>query len=151
MEIWKKVNETLPFSKLLVIGDGPLREKAEKIAPSTVTFVGFQKDKFSLLCDSKIILHPATYDSGGMSCAEGMTLGLPAVGFDLEVFKTYYPYGMLKAKTKDEFAQHIISLLTDELLYYQTSIDARSLIVNHWDWDKRQREIYDETKRILLS
>jgi glycosyltransferase involved in cell wall biosynthesis len=147
MEIWKMVNEVLPEAKLLVIGDGPLRKQAQQIAPLSVIFVGYQHDeaKYELLCDSKIILHPATYDSGGMACAEGMAFGMPAVGFDLEVFKTYYPYGMLKARNKEHFAQLIVSLLTNEKLYTKISLEARHLIVTGWDWDKRQEIIWKQS------
>lgn len=41
-----------------------------------------------VLQQSRIILHPAVYDSGGMVAASGLVCGLPGVSFNLPVFKT---------------------------------------------------------------
>ena len=46
--------------------------------------------------DSKIVLHAAIYDSGGMAACEAMACELPGVSFDLPALKTCYPKGMFK-------------------------------------------------------
>jgi glycosyltransferase involved in cell wall biosynthesis len=93
-----------------MVGHGKLLKKCKKLAEKlNIYFMDFADDKMKDTCfrTSRIIVHPSTFDSGGMSCAEGMAYGLPAVGFDLETHKTYYPKGMLKAKTKEDFANYI--------------------------------------------
>ena len=91
------------------------------------------------LKQSKIIVHPATYDSGGMAAAEAMAWGLPGVSFDLEALKTYYPKGMIKVPIGDirNFANSILELLQNDDLYVHTSNKARILINEEWGWDKR--------------
>jgi len=111
-----------------------------------ITLFGFKsgKDKFDIFKNSKIVVHPAIYDSGGMAAAEAMAWGLPGVSFDLESLKTYYPQGMLKSPQNNfqSFADNIVKLLTDSKLYNQISDDALELIRKEWDWSKRSQDIY---------
>lgn len=158
-EIWKAVVRKLPGAKLAVIGDGHLeQELKEKIAAfgldGHVKLMGFMdgEEKFEVLKQSKIMLHPATYDSGGMAAAEGMAWGLPAVSFDLEALETYYPKGVLKVPAGDteRFAGAILSLLENGPLYRETRDDALALIRETWDWSKRSLRIWEALERSLL-
>jgi glycosyltransferase involved in cell wall biosynthesis len=110
--------------------------------------LGFKdgKEKYAIFKDSKMILHPAIYDSGGMAAAEGMAWGLPGISFDLEALKTYYPKGMVKTKCFDKkaFADNILKLLSDTSFYEHVSKEARELIFEVWDWDKRADKIYTQ-------
>lgn len=151
VDIWKKVVQIRPNAKLAMIGDGPLmsvvKEKIDELNLSkNILLFGYQFDgeeKYRIFLQSKIFLHPAIYDSGGMSAAEGMVWGLPGVSFDLEALKTYYPKGFIKIKIGniDEFAKSIILLLTDKKLYEQKKKDAIDLIKSEWDWSKRCDQI----------
>ena len=102
-------------------------------------------EKYEVFKVSKIILHPSTFDSGGMAAAEGMAWGLPGVSYDLESLKTYYPKGMIKSdiNNKTNFADNIIKLLTDESYYNKKSEEARLLIASEWSWVKRFNDISD--------
>jgi glycosyltransferase involved in cell wall biosynthesis len=151
VDIWRKVVDKVPKAKLSIIGDGELMDKlVAKVKDQNLTkninIVGFAigKKKFDLIKESKIVLHPATYDSGGMAAAEAMAWGLPGVSFDLEALKTYYPQGMIKTPCFDQklFAQNIINLLTDSALYHRYSLAARKLILSQWDWQNRLENIY---------
>lgn len=151
VDIWQKVVNVLPEAKLSIIGDGELMDKLiEKINQNNlnknITVIGFMigKKKFDIIKESKIILHPATYDSGGMAAAEAMAWGLPGISFDLEALKTYYPQGMIKTPCFDQniFTQNIIKLLTDSKFYQHYSQQARSLTISNWNWKKRLNKIY---------
>ena len=150
IDIWDIVCRERQNSRLAIIGDGELMEEIEKkIAKNNlgknIFLFGFMdgKDKYEIFRNSKIILHPALYDSGGMSAAEGMAWGLPAVGFDLPHLVEYYPKGMLKAKIGNlkDFAMKIIDLLRDNDLYNRTSREAVDLTSNEWSWDKKVDDI----------
>ena len=151
IDIWRKVVDVLPHAILSIIGDGELmNEMISKIKQNNLSkniiVVGFMigKKKFDIVRESKIILHPATYDSGGMAAAEAMAWGLPGVSFDLEALKTYYPKGMVKTPCfdKDKFAKNIVDLLTNQKTYQQYSREARQLIISRWNWKKRLHKIY---------
>lgn len=142
-DIWAALCRSNPKARLAMIGNGELeaevKQKFKKLGLlDQVDFFGFLdgERKFEIFRNSKVMVHPATYDSGGMACAEGMAWGLPAVGFDLQALKTYYPKGMLKAPEGDveAFAAKIHQLLEEPELYQKLSDDAHTLVREAWDW-----------------
>ncbi|MFH1459872.1 MAG: glycosyltransferase [Candidatus Omnitrophota bacterium] len=125
-----------------------LKKKISKYGlQNNIELFGFLdgKEKFEVFKQSKIVIHPATYDSGGMAAAEAMAWGLPGISFDLEALKTYYPKGMIKICPGDleKFAEAVIRLLTDKKYYQETASEAVDLIVEQWDWDKRASQIFE--------
>ena len=151
IEIWKLVCAKKSNAKLAMIGIGPLESKVkERIKKlkleNNIDLLGFKdgKDKYEIFKQSKIVVHPATYDSGGMAACEAMAWGLPGVSFDLESLRTYYPKGMLKTPCYDlkKFAENILLLLEDKKLYDKVSKEARDW-AEEWDWDKRAEEIFN--------
>jgi len=157
IDIWKIVSESKPAATLAMIGNGPLETAVIKKIKQyglekNVFLFGFLdgEAKFEIFRQSKIILHPATFDSGGMSAAEAMAWRLPGVSFDLESLKTYYPEGMIKVGAFDysKFASEILRLLSDREYYERIAAAARELIVNKWDWHKQAEDIY---KKVFLG
>ncbi|MEI6647587.1 MAG: glycosyltransferase family 4 protein [bacterium] len=151
IDIWKKVCEKKSDARLAMIGNGPLEEEARtKIRvlglERNIELLGFMdgEKKFDVFKQSKIMVHPATYDSGGMAAAEGMAWRLPGVSFDLEALKTYYPQGMVKIPCYDEqcFADAILRLLSDTDYYEEQAQLAHELILNVWDWKKRAEFVW---------
>lgn len=160
IDIWKMVVKEKPGAKLAMIGDGPLFEsvklkiKNEKLEKN-VKLLGFVfdgPDKYRIFQQSKIVVHPAIYDSGGMAACEAMAAGLPGVSFDLEALKTYYPKGMLKTPCFDfkAFADNVLKLLDDSSLYEETKRDALAW-AKEWDWDKRALEITRQIETVIRN
>lgn len=150
IDIWKEVVKIRPKAKLIMIGNGGqksfVKSKIKRLhLKNNITLRGFLdgEPKHQIFKQSKIVVHPAIYDSGGMAAAEAMAWGLPGVSFDLEALKTYYPKGMLKTPIGDnkKFAQNILKLIKSPSLYRQTSRDARNLIKKVWNWEKRANKI----------
>jgi len=159
IHIWKLVCEKKPDAKLAMIGAGPLEEEVKnKVAElrlnNNVELLGFKdgEEKYDVFRQSKIIVHPATYDSGGMAAAEGMAWGLPGMSFDLEALRTYYPKGMIKAPYFDsrKFADNIVKLLRDKQLYDKTKEDAIAW-AKEWDWQKRTEELLKVIERLVYG
>ena len=153
VDIWQKVTKLIPKAQLAMIGDGQLEKelkyKIKKLnLQKSITLFGFQtgQAKFTIFKKSKMVVHPAIFDSGGMAAAEAMAWGLPGVSFDLPALKTYYPQGMIKTPCFDQqaFADNIVRLLKTPKLYQKTSKEALDLITNVWDWSKRAENIYQE-------
>ncbi len=73
-------------------------------------------EKYKILKSSKIFLHTSIYDNSGMTAAEAMACGLPAVRFDIPALRIAYPKGMLVVPLKDspKFAKAVLQLLEDE-------------------------------------
>ena len=151
LDIWQEVIKSRPFARLAMIGNGSLEEMVRKQIKikglgDNIDLFGFLDGdkKFEIFKQSKIVVHPATFDSGGMAAAEAMCWGLPAISFDLEALKTYYPQGVVKVSMGDikGFATAITRLLTDKEFYEQIATQARYLIVHKWNWSNRAQEIY---------
>lgn len=159
IDIWKKVCDKKSDAKLAMIGNGPLEDEARtKIKAlgleQNIELLGFMdgEKKFEVFKQSKVMVHPATYDSGGMAAAEGMAWRLPGVSFDLEALKTYYPQGMVKIPCYDEqrFADTIVRLLSDADFYEKQAHLAHELIMNVWDWRKRSETVWQAMTRNML-
>ncbi|MCL4487295.1 MAG: glycosyltransferase family 4 protein [Chloroflexi bacterium] len=157
VDIWDRVRQSKANARLAVIGVGALEQQMRQEIErrglgANVDFLGFKdgEAKYRIVKSSRVFLHPAVYDSGGMAAVEAMACGLPAVGFDLPALKTYYPQGMLKAPIGDTaaFARRVLDLLDDPALYARTSADALCL-AEQWDWDRRAAEILEKVKTAL--
>lgn len=151
VEIWKKVTEKIPNARLAMIGDGPLMEsvklkiKSEKLE-NNIELFGYVFDgdkKYRIFSQSKIVVHPAFYDSGGMASAEAMAFGLPCIGFDLDSYKSYYPQGMIKVKmgSLDGFAKEVIELIVNETSRNRLGKTAQEMIFKNWSWEQRTNQL----------
>ncbi len=156
IDIWNLVTKKKPYAKLGIIGNGPLEsEIKEKIRKNNleknIILFGFKDglEKIKIFKNSKIVLHPALYDSGGMAACEAMACKLPGISYDLGALKTYYPRGMLKTPigNKRKFAENILLLLNNKKLYNKLKKQSYSL-AKEWDWNKRAEEIYQHTFHI---
>ncbi len=151
IDIWASVVKTKPSAKLIMIGDGELMPQVvhridELNLNANIILKGYIYDgpeKYSIFNTSRVVVHPAYYDSGGMASAEAMAFGLPCVGFDLPAYKSYYPMGMLKVPIGDinQFAETITNLLTNKTLYAAVSTQAEKLISTNYSWEKRAKEV----------
>lgn len=153
VDIWGMVVSRKPDAKLAVIGDGPLMRDVElKVRElnlrKNVVLFGYVFDgpkKYKIFAQSRVVLHPAFYDSGGMAVAEAMAFGLPAVGFDLLSYSSYYPRGMAKVPAGDlaAFSKRVLELLGNRLLYRKMSSQAIEFVRNKCSWDVRLGKLID--------
>lgn len=147
IDIWKLVTKKMPSAKLAMIGDGPLMKKVQgKIKQldleKNIHLFGYIFDgpeKYKLFSQSRLVVHPAFFDSGGMASAEAMAFGLPCVGFNLESYRSYYPKGMVKveAGNLEKFADKIMELLEDKNERDRIGKEAYDMINASWSWDQR--------------
>ena len=145
LDIWKYVISQKKDARLAVIGVGDLENEVKKKLTkyeliNSVTLFGFRDgiEKIRIFKDSKIVVEPSIYASGGMGIVEAMSCGLPGVCFDLPVWRKYFPKGMLRTPASDlhAFAANILKLLEGEDLYQALLAQALEL-ANEWDWDTR--------------
>lgn len=158
VRIWKIITTNLPKAKLAMIGDGPLMDEVKREIKSNnlennIDLFGYLSDgdkKYKIFNNSKFVLHPAFYDSGGMASAEAMAFGLPCIGFDLESYYSYYPQGMLKAKIGDldGFAKLITEMNSDKSKYKIISKQAEKLIFSKWSWNQRALEVFNNISKL---
>lgn len=154
IDIWRKVIDAKPDAKLAMIGDGPLMTNVKlKIKnlklEKNIELFGYVFDgdeKYRIFAQSKIVVHPAFYDSGGMAAAEAMAFGLPCVGFNLKSYASYYPKGMVKVETGniDKFAESVVKLLNNDGYRNKVADDGLSMLKENWSWDKRANKVINQ-------
>ncbi len=151
IDIWTFVTRFKPGAILAMIGDGPLMEEVkrgikENNLEDKVKLFGYLfdgPDKYKVFSESRIVLHPALYDSGGMAAAEAMAFGIPVVGFDLKAYKSYYPKGMVKSKIGNlkDFAQQVLYLLDNPNVTHKIGAEGLKMLESNWSWDSRVRSL----------
>ena len=157
IDIWRLVVDKEKSAKLVMIGDGSLMKDVQSKIKylglgQNIILTGYLFDgpkKYKIFAQSKLVLHPSFYDSGGMAAAEAMVFGLPCVGFDLDSYKSYYPKGMIKVTigNLEKFANIVINLLNDQPTLNRIGKEGLDMINKNWSWDKRAGEILNEIYR----
>lgn len=154
IDIWRCVVDKEPQAKIAMIGDGPLMPNVRKriielSLEKNVDLFGYLFDgsaKYKIFAQSQIVLHPSFYDSGGMASAEAMAFGLPAVGFNLKAYQSYYPKGMVKVEIGDLdlFANKIVELLNNKKLYQDIVQEVNNMIKHNWSFEARVEQLLKE-------
>lgn len=84
LRLWERVRP-VTGGRLVIVGDGPERQRLEAMAGPGVTFTGHvsEAEKHRLLCESWLLLHPSMIEGWGLVVMEAAARGTPAVGFDI--------------------------------------------------------------------
>jgi glycosyltransferase involved in cell wall biosynthesis len=84
LRAWRVVHQSVG-GELVVIGDGPERERLEAIGGPGVTFAGHVSDdeKWQLLQRAWLLVHGAHHEGWGIAVVEAAACGTPALAFDV--------------------------------------------------------------------
>lgn len=120
--VWNKIYREIPEWNLIIVGDGPTRQKNEELAKNLslerIEFLGFQKsipiiDKSSILClTSNIEGLPTVF-------MEAMTLGVVPIGFDsfsaiYDMIDNWENGVIVPAFDLDKYAEMLIQLVRND-------------------------------------
>jgi N-acetyl-alpha-D-glucosaminyl L-malate synthase BshA len=154
VQVFERINKAVP-SRLLMLGDGPDRSRAEAYARAhglsdRVFFLGNVPNLEEVLGACDLFLLPSETESFGMAALEAMTSetpviatatgGLPEVVIDGE---TGY---LLPVGDVAGMAERGIEILRDDVLHKKMGKRAREIAVDHFDERKivpRYREFYE--------
>jgi L-malate glycosyltransferase len=140
VETFARVARAVP-SRLLLIGDGPDRSAAERLAlqlgiQDRIHFLGKQDNVNELLPLADLMLMPSEMESFGLAALEAMACGLPAIAtrvggvpelIDDGITGRLFPVGDVEA-----MAQAAIALLTDEPARQRMADAARKTAQDHF-------------------
>ena len=158
IEIFAKICEDIP-SKLLLIGDGPERGKAEKMCRDLdicdhTLFLGKQTDIQDFLSISDLVICTSKTESFGLTILEAMSCGVPVlstrVGGIPEIVENEKQGFLLDGLDIDEFALAGKTILSDKKLQDEMSksgmkrardkFDAKKIIPQY---EKYYKEVLD--------
>lgn len=158
VKVWETLVKTMPGAKLAMLGNGPEEKKVSDYIKKmkltkNIRLFGFVdgSEKYKLIKSAKVFLHPAIYETGGMSAADGMASGLPVVAFDHEGYRYCYPKGMLRVTPIGDYkkmAKSVINILVDKKKYDIIKKQAINLMETEWDWGKRSSLVSEKIQHL---
>ncbi|MBI5374054.1 MAG: glycosyltransferase family 4 protein [Candidatus Schekmanbacteria bacterium] len=160
-EILKTHNDTL----LVIGGEGPLREKLEKIAigegiSSNVRFTGFVKEE--ALADfyrgSDFFILPTKSEEGfGLVTVESLACGTPVIGTPVgatpEILGQLSHDLILESAGSIDMAKGIVKWISifknEKAVYDETAKRGRKLVEEKYSWDNTAAELEDLYRELL--
>ncbi|MFI6543988.1 glycosyltransferase family 4 protein [Streptomyces prunicolor] len=84
LRLWERVRPVVG-GRLVIVGDGPERERLEQLAGPGVEFTGHVSEarKHELLCAAWLLLHPSALEGWGLVVTEAAARETPAIAFDV--------------------------------------------------------------------
>jgi N-acetyl-alpha-D-glucosaminyl L-malate synthase BshA len=141
IRIFGQVRRQVPETALWMVGDGPDRTPAERLArelglEGSVRFLGKQNHVERLIPQGHILLMPSELEAFGLAALEGMACGLPPISTNaggVPELITHEVDGFVE-KVGDVNAQAMraIELLKDESLYGRMARAARQTAVERF-------------------
>jgi N-acetyl-alpha-D-glucosaminyl L-malate synthase BshA len=132
VRIFHKIQQELP-ARLMLVGDGPEREKAEALCQSLgiqdrVIFFGNSHEIDKILCFSDLFLLPSETESFGLAALEAMALGVPVISSNsggLPEVNIHGVSGYLSdVGDVNEMAQNAITILKDKTTLDKFKLNA---------------------------
>lgn len=157
IRIFAKIQAEVP-SRLMLIGDGPERSGAERLARELgiherVCFLGKQENFVPVLQQSDLFLLPSETESFGLAALEAMSCGVPVVASKVHGIPEVVDHGttgfLADVGDVDEMAKFGIKVLRDEALHRSISTAARQVVLDNFTVDRLTTRYEDYYYRIL--
>tara|TARA_R110002049_G_scaffold293219_2_gene478095 strand:+ start:1359 stop:2501 length:1143 start_codon:yes stop_codon:yes gene_type:complete len=122
IQIFKKIQDKIP-AKLMMVGEGPEKEKAEELAEKLgikdkVVFLGNSNQVDRILCFSDLFLLPSETESFGLAALEAMMHRVPVISSNTGGIPEVNVEGvtgfMSKVGDVDEMAFNALKILRDD-------------------------------------
>lgn len=137
------VKAVSPRLKVVIVGQGPEKEKLEKRSVGkNITFLGHiasHKEVLKIMASSKILCHPSVVEGFGIVIIEAAALGVPYVARDIPVISEITRQGQGGLLFTNDLSEKIKQLLENAKLYKQKSTEAVEL-ARKYTWEKTARE-----------
>jgi len=144
--------------KLSLIGNGPERPRAEKMAEDlgiseNVEFLGNVKEVQEIIGKTDLFLLPSEDESFGLAALEAMSCEVPVVASDVGGLKELISHGvdgyLVKIGDVEAIAQYSLKILEDSRLQEKFGRNARQKVLRKYTPDKIVPEYEDLYKRTL--
>lgn len=153
LESFSRIAERHPEAKLLIAGDGPLRDRLESVVEKRnigekVTFLGHVSHQQlpRLYNRADIFILTSLRESFGMTLIEAMSCGLPVVapriGVILEIVDHNENGLLYAADSERELTSAIERMMSDAKLRDNCARKARSTVIDAYDWQRSSDHLY---------
>ncbi|MBS3169824.1 glycosyltransferase [Candidatus Woesearchaeota archaeon] len=146
-----KMLEGREKSHLLIVGDGPEKQKAELLKLPNCTITGFVHNVQDYLKAMDVFVMPSSTETTSLATLEAMSCGLPVIATKVGFIKSYLNKNhngiFIPRDNPAVLALKIKMLLDDTSLCTQLGQNARKTIVYSFSWERsinRIRRILNE-------
>lgn len=156
---FKVLNRDFPQTRLLIIGDGPLRIELEQLVESyrlkkVVIFAGDRSDVPVLLSGVDIATLCSLSEGISLTILEAMSTGLPTIVTDVGGNHTIIKDGvngfLIESNDIESYVARLVELINSPTLRGKIGRNARNHITSDWSLEK-MAESYEELYRGLLQ
>lgn len=122
IQVFNKIQKRLP-AKLIMVGEGPEKEKAERLCETLgiaerVVFLGNSNEIDKILCFSDLFLLPSESESFGLAALEAMVNKVPVISSNAGGIPEVNVHGVTGYLSEigdiDDMAKNAISILEDD-------------------------------------
>lgn len=149
---FEQVLRTIPDALLMVIGDGPEREKLERIAGSNIQFTGNRLDVPDLLKQINLFVLPSLNEGISNTILEAMATGIPViatrVGGNPEIVIDGVTGTLFTPGNWEELAGIMETYLKNEYFCYHIGKKARESVANRFSMEKMVNQYVEVWKRV---
>ena len=151
-----RVLNEFPQTKVLIVGEGPLRDDLEALAQKLNTekhiiFANFRKDVKEILSAIDILILPSLLEGFPMITLEGMAMKKPIIATAIDGIKEQIINGqsgvLIPPQDPKAMAEAIIRLGKDEDFAQHLGLEARRAVEEQFTVEK----MVAETERVYLS
>ncbi|MBS3926348.1 MAG: glycosyltransferase family 4 protein [Nitrosarchaeum sp.] len=154
------VTKKIPSSKLVIAGDGPMRDQLVKKInklnlQNNISLVGNVTDeqKFKLIKESTVLLNPSLIEGFGIVVLEGFAAGRPVIVSDSkplsELVNNSVDGFILKHDDPDLWAQKIIQLFSDDLMAKKMGEAGKHKVIENYSISPLVNQLVDLYKSVL--
>ena len=151
-----EIIETLPQSKILIAGDGPLRAEMEALGErlkigKNIIFAGFRSDIKEILSALDLLVIPSLSEGFPMVTLEAMAMAKPIVATNIDGITEQITDGvdgiLVPPKNPSALAKAAIRVLNDRKLATTIGLSARKRVEQEFSVEK----MVSETEKVYLS
>jgi 1,2-diacylglycerol 3-alpha-glucosyltransferase len=135
LDSFKMILAAIPNAILFIAGDGPEKDNmlmyAEELEiDNNLIMAGYipHQEVFQAYRAAELIVFPSKTETQGLSLVEGLAMGTPAVCINAmgvsSILENNYG-GILSEDNIEDYANNVIKLLNDKILYEKKSLEAK--------------------------
>ncbi len=135
LQAWSQVASAHPAARLLLVGEGPLRQSFEQLTnelgiASTIQFLGQRKDVPALLRAAELFVLPSRYEGHSNAVLEAAASALPIIATDVggtrEIIRNEHNGWLVQPDDPNALATQILTAINNAPIRKQLGKNARN-------------------------